>query len=271
MSKKTKANADITDPPDNDLDKFESMLVRITKAVTDSFNNCIEKVIGALDQKFTTKIEYQNTELFNVNTRVDALEKQITEYQKENLSLKDTIKVLVSRIDTLSTAQDDLDQYSRSDNLLVYGVPQPTDGSKEADVRQIVVDVLSQSMPNVGLKREHISIAHRTSSRRSTYPTALPSSASSSATVNRPPPIIVRFNQREVRNSILVNRRQLKGKMISVSEQLTNRRTLLLKKANELVTNHRVNSSWSHDGRILVKDKSNRIIVINSESDLCQL
>src|SRR5688572_9833529 len=104
-------------------------------------------------------------------------------------------------------------------------------------VKQLVVDSLAPNMRNIELKKEHINVAHRISAPRQANLTR-PSAPSSTSTVtpNRPPPIIVRFLQREVRNSILANRRQLKGKPISISEQLTNRRSQLLRKSNELVT-----------------------------------
>ena len=271
MSKnKSKTSVENTEATDTDIEKFESMLLRVTKSITDSFNHCIDKLIGSLDQKLTTKIDYQNTELFNANKRIDVLEKQITDCQKENSNLRDSVKSLLVRFDTLTTALDDMDQYSRSDNLIVYGIPLPADGSNETDVRQLVVDSLGPNMRNIDLKKEHINVAHRLSaSRQASHGQATPS-PSSTVNLNRPPPIIVRFTQREIRNSILANRRQLKGKPISISEQLTNRRSQLLRKTNELVAQHKVISTWSHDGRILIKDKSNRIITINNETDLNQ-
>ena len=119
------------------------MLLRVTKSITESFNRCIEKVIVALDEKLTTKIDAQNSELFNTNKRIDSLEKQLSDMQAVNADLRDSLKVVLSRQDASVASVDDLEQYSRSDNLIICDIPLPTDGSRESDVRQLVVDVMS--------------------------------------------------------------------------------------------------------------------------------
>lgn len=266
MPKKASANSDIAEASDMDTDRLEAMLMRITKSITQSFNSCVDKLIGALDQKLTTKIDYQNTELFNMNKRMDILDKQVVDLQRENQGLKDSVKSLLTRIEASNLEVDNLEQYTKSDNLLIHGIPLPIDGSKESDIRQLVVDVLGRNMTNIGLNKDSISMAHRLSTKQLNQV----SSSNPSSRSTRPPPIIVRFNQREMRNNLLVNRRQLKGKQLSISEQLTYRRSQLLKKASELVAQNKLDSSWSHDGRILVKSKSNQIVVINSDMDLIQ-
>ena len=220
----------------------------------------------ALDQKLTAKIDFQNNELFNVNKRMDTADKQVADLVRENSALKDSVKSLLSRLEALTVSLEELEQYTRSDNLMVFGVPLPIDGSKEGDLTQVVVDTLNRNLGNVQINKEHISIAHRTSANRST-----PNAAGHPGNqANRPPPIIVRFSHRETRNNLLLNRRLLKGKPVSISEQLTIRRAQLLRKAGELVSQKKLDSTWSHDGRILVKSTTNRIHVINSDTDLVQ-
>ena len=65
-----------------------------------------------------------------------------------------------------------------------------------------------------------------------------------------------------------MKRRGLKGKGISLTEQLTSRKANILRKANELVVSKCIQSSWSHEGRILIKTLSNEIVVITNINQL---
>jgi len=94
------------------------------------------------------------------------------------------------------------------------------------------------------------------------------SGSSHSPLTSRPQPIIVQFANRKTRNTTLALRRQLKGKGFSISEQLTSRRAALLKKSTELVQAGKLESAWSHDGRVLIKSLNHRTVVINNSHDL---
>lgn len=266
MSRKIKsvAQPDISSDTmlDDNLDKFELMLGRVTKSIVESFNMCIEKLVSSLDQKLSVKIDVQASEIFTVNKRVDALEKKLADLNSENSALRESIKALSTRVESTNTSNDDLEQYMRGDNLLLHGVPLPADGSKEMDIRKLVVDSLTASMPGANLLKEHISVAHRLP-----LPRQLPNA---SAARTKPPAIVIRFASREERNRILANRRLLKGKSLTLTEQLTHRRAQLLRKAGDLVAQHKLTSAWSHDGKILVKTRSNATTVIGSEVDLEQ-
>lgn len=272
MPKVTKAStaADISSDNDDVLDKFELMLTRVTKTLSETFNSCVEKLIVSLDQKLSVKLDVQSNELFEANKRIDALEKKLNNAELDNAALRDSLKGLNARIDSANSVNDDLEQYMRGDNLLLHGVPLPADGSKEGDVSQLVVDVLNTNLSGVSLKKEHISTAHRIAANRQVSSSNASSNAASSST-SRPPAIIIRFCQRDMRNNLIQNRRQLKGKSVSLTEQLTPRRAQLLKKANDLVSRRIVQSAWSHDGKILVKSFNNRTLLISSDLDLLPL
>ena len=176
----------------------------------------------------------------------------------ENATLKTTIKDLQDGNKKLSCSLDELDQYSRSQNLLIHGVPTPSDGSAEGNIIKSMVDLLNNNMPSLGLLESDISNAHRfgrvTTAAQST---------------TKPPSVVISFSRRVLRNSILEHRKELKGKRISVTEQLTPSRSAILKKATDLVATHHLNAAWSHDGRILIKPTINsRAIQIMTLSDL---
>ena len=274
MSKKGQQKAvpvggDISSVADDDgatltIDRFESMLSRVTAAMADSFNRCIEKLIVSLDQKLSQRLDVQSGEIFQLSKRLDSMDKRNSDLLHENTLLKETVKQLTLQVEKSVDAADELEQHSRNDNLLLHGVALPADGSREGELGEFVVGLLNRHFPDANITRADISIAHRNGSSH-------PGTVDQTSAVRiRPPPILIRFTRKCVRSSLLNARRTLKGKNISITEQLTTRRAQLLKKANELATSKKIESAWSHDGRILVKTRLNRTVRIHAETDLIQ-
>jgi hypothetical protein len=103
----------------------------------------------------------------------------------------------------------------------------------------------------------------------------LPSSTAASASGGsgsppRPPPIVIRFVRKQTRSVIMTNRKLLRGKTISITDHLSPSRSNLLKKATALVASQKLQSAWSHDGKILVKNLQNRTVQIFNDPDLAQ-
>ena len=112
---------------------------------------------------------------------------------------------------------------------------------------------------SVTIQLGDISIVHRV---------ARPAASSSSST--RPQPVVIKFTRRSVRNDVIHHRKELKGKNVFITEQLTPLRALVLKKANDLVSAGKLLSAWSQDGRVLIKARDNLIRQITSIRDLDQ-
>ena len=72
---------------------------------------------------------------------------------------------------------------------------------------------------------------------------------------NVPRPIIVKFTRYNVRNRIFKTKKKLKGKTVSITESLTKRRVVELKKAREM---YGFKNIWSQDGKILFLDVNDR-------------
>ena len=70
-----------------------------------------------------------------------------------------------------------------------------------------------------------------------------------------PRPIIVKFTRYSVRNRIFKTKKKLKGKTVSITEGLTKRRVVELKKAREM---YGFKNVWSQDGKILFSDVNDR-------------
>jgi hypothetical protein len=241
-------------------DNMLILIEKITTAFSTSFNTCIDRIVDAIDKKLSHRLDCQSTEIFDVNKRIDRLEQANKHLESDNNLLKDQISQLTAKCDSLSLACDDLEQYSRNSNLLIHGVLPISQGTTEDGLTDHVVDLLNKYLGTT-IQGGDLSAVHRIG--RST-PTA-------SSTHPKPLPIIVQFVNRKSRNQVLSLRKNLKGKGFSITEQLTARKALLLKKAAEYVANNKVQAAWSHEGRVLVKSLTNRTIVIHSETELSKL
>jgi TolA-binding protein len=247
---------------DASLDRFEVILIKVTRSMSESFNSSIAQLMKLFDDKVQLKLDVQANELFQLNVKLDALSKSNEELRKENLTLRQEIKNQENQIQSISSANEELEQYSRVDNMLIHGVPAPQPNTQE-NLYTLIPEILNRNFENLNLSSEHISIAHR-------LPPPRPQSATSASSRQTPPPIIVKFTRRVIRNNLLANKKSLKGRSISISEHLSPRRASLLKKASTLVLSKKIGSAWSQEGKILVKTLQNHILPILCEQDLEQ-
>ena len=72
---------------------------------------------------------------------------------------------------------------------------------------------------------------------------------------NVPRPIIVKFTRYNVHDRIFKTKKKLKGKTVSITESVTKRRVVELKKAREM---HGFRNVWSQDVKILFSDVNGR-------------
>ena len=244
--------------------ELSTLITKLTEAFTLSFNSCVDRLITAMDQKISYRLNVHETESFDINKKIEKLEKENRALSAENITLKDSVAILSGKIDQLAKSCDDLDQYSRGSNMLINGVSviTSTDGNSDsvtdADLTGRVIHLLNSNL-GTSVSEQEINAVHRLL-RATPGPGAAPNTEA--------PPIIVQFMNKKTRDSVLQKRKSLKGKGFSLSEQLTVIKANLLKKANEIVTAQKLKSAWSHDGKILVRTHNDRTIVINSGIDL---
>jgi hypothetical protein len=246
------------------FDRLEVMFTRLTKMVSDSFSTCIAHLVTTTESKMDTKLDAHSSELFALNTRVDHLERRVQDLVTANAATKSALVDSQARELQLRTELEGLEQYTRSDSVLVHGVPLPPSGQAE-DLLSTVPTVINSLLPGVNLSPDLISAIHRLPSAA-----AGSSAGASQQSSRKPPPVLIRFTRKLTRVNIMANRRFLKGKSISISDHLTPVRASILRKATALVTSSKLTGAWSQDGRILVKTLSNRVLQINQEAELAQ-
>jgi TolA-binding protein len=262
----------ITDPAttsDADMDSTylssENVLVmieKITSNFTLTFNTCIDRIVEAVEKRLSQRIDCQASEIFDLNKKIETLEKNSKQLEITNKQLTEKNNQLHARIETLATNVDDLDQYSRNSNLLIHGIPLTSPpGTSEGNLIQHTVQLLNNHLGTT-LQEADINAAHRTG--RTTNFNTGPNEThaqTNMAVASRPQPIILQFVSKKLRHSTLSLQKHLKGKGISITEQLTVRKASLLKKCSELVSSKKLEGAWSHEGKILIKTLNHRTII----------
>ena len=174
------------------------------------------------------------------------LEVSMERKTKEIKSLKKQIESQQDCIKNIQAEMNSLEQYSRRNCLLVFGVKE----DKSEDTTEIVRGIVSRHL-NIELKKDDIDRSHRLQPRRRPENNSGASNQdqNKSKRTPTPKPIIVKFTTYRVRSEVLSKRRKLKGTGIGIDENLTRKNAELLSAAKRTPG---VKAAWSSDGRILV-------------------
>ena len=156
-------------------------------------------------------------------------EKEIAELKEDLVSLKETFF-------QVDKALDRQEQYSRQNCLLIHGVEETNNKDADQEIINIVKNDLGEEITIHDIDRTHRLRKLKLHN-------------------NVPRPIIVKFTRYNVHNRICKTKKKLKGKTVSITESLTRRRAVKLKKAREMCGFKNV---WSQDGKTLFSDVNGR-------------
>lgn len=181
-----------------------------------------------------------------VDPHLKALNESVTALKHENKQLKERL--------------DQQEAYSKSDNLLFYGVPEslasqsvsgletgkeekgPESNSSTCD---LIADICTKRL-GIDVGRQDISIAHRL--RRG-----------KSGSIR---PIIVRFVSRQTRDEVYRARRLLRqptkstdhtGTAIFINEQLSKTNSEIYFRTRRLLRNKQISGTWTNGGEVFIK------------------
>ena len=175
---------------------------------------------------------------------------------------------------------EDLEAYSRMDNIIVCGLPEaaseiasgvnysadtvPTTGGEMSTTSELLFINFCREKLKIEVNPNDISVAHRLARPR--------------GTVSGPHPMIIRFSNRKAKFRVLAARRALRGqpscKNIYINEHLTIGVSQLFHKARKLVKDTRIQTAWTTGGKLYIKTlpkDGSRIQLISSDLDLASL
>ena len=159
---------------------------------------------------------------------------------KDNDSLRSENSLLREKVEELEFTSDNLEQYSRRNNLKLSGLSEDTANSNTDKVILDLCTELRLSLSEVDIDRSH----------RVGKPN-LP----------KPRQIIVKFTSYRARQKLYKARSQLKRthRTVYVNEDLTKERNKLLYDASQHLKHSLVDRDRTSDGVIMIKDKDNKI------------
>jgi uncharacterized coiled-coil protein SlyX len=178
----------------------------------------------------------------------------ITELKDENARKSVQIEKLQNHLRSVTSRVEELETYTRRDNLLIAGLPTDSfaeasattnseEGRPSQSVEQSVLNLFNHKL-GVPIQPCDISIAHRLRKQ--------------DANDVRPPMTIVRFTNRKAREAVYGARRQLKnGKdKIFINEDLPKTTADLFRQARLLVRAHVIHSAWTSSCCVYIKSSS---------------
>lgn len=209
--------------------EMESLLNSKLKDVQDKQNKLEEKT-ESLEMDLALYKESSERDMNKMRETVDHLQQQCN-------ALENKWKSVIKKT-------NENEQYSRRNHLRFWGIKlNPNEGAADAVVRVVNSRLIINGSDGtrLPLTSQHIEVAHTL--RTPAY-----------ANPGNPPPIIVRFYSRNVRDRIIAARRQLKKTDVSISEDLTVQNQKLI---TELKKCPLVSNTWSWNGKVYYALKSN--------------
>ena len=228
------------------LEKFESLSSK------DDFQEFRNEMKAAMDS-LAHKCDKLESDIFEVKKDNEELQKALQVEKDRNEVLSSKLVKQNARLSNTEKELNDLEQYGRRWSVRIFGVEEPDAKETVEDCTEKAVGVFRDMIGLQDITSDDIEMCHRTGSLEK-------------AKANKKTrPIIVRFFSRQKRGLVLKNRKVLKGKRISVGEDLTIQNVKLLKRAEE---NSASLSAWSHNGNIFAKLKSGVVMKVDTQTNI---
>lgn len=211
------------------------------------------------------KVAKQQSELMNMMEQIK--------------QLKNLIKVKDEKIGTLEKRVDELEQYSRMEDLIITGLAtkhrsyaravvtsgnvepgdEPPVAEQQTLEKQVVAFFASKKM---SLNSDNIAACH-TLPRKNNL---------STPATDRTPAIIVRFVNRKHKIELLRQAKQLKGSDVYLNEHLTKRNADIARQARILRKEKKIQATWTRNCKVMIKlngtEEDAKVITIRDLEDL---
>jgi len=230
------------------LETVEKRLAATEKKTTD-----LESGLNDLSNRI---MEVQHTTDSLVDTGGAGSDGRLKEYLQEIEATKSEARAAIC-------CANDTEQYGRRNNVRIRGLSL----RKDDDCRSVVVSFLNDKL-HANITSGNIEAAHVLPTRPeiSRNLDQFEQSAESLRPKQGPPPIIVRFQQRDVRDDVLRKRRFLKNSQFAIVEDLT----VLNAKTLSRVSKHPdIATAWSWNGKIIALKKSGEKVTVRPYQSLC--
>lgn len=230
--------------------RLDNVMMKDDGSLRETIKDLLVKMKDDLLQSVIRNIEVIEGKLFDKEKECDELKQNMSKLQIEIESQKDQCKVLqreLSKSENLrKKSANDIEQYSRRNNLKISGLDDPNPAESAVETRTKVIQFMREKKL-CNLTTADIDIAHR-----------LPNHA------GRARDIIVKFVSRYTRDEILRNRKLLKGSRIFINEDLTRLNSSVFMCVKKKMPDE-VSQVWTRNGTILYRNHTNNIHSVKFE------
>ena len=221
----------------------ESLWPRFESKLNDWLQTKLEKKIEAIAE--TAMQNIMSTAEFKESV-VDKVVNKVSE--DVGRKFQNQLNNIYEEQEDLRGKDDDLEQYTRRNTIRINGVP----FSKDEDTDQVVIDTINKEL-NIKIEKQDLDRTHRVGKEQ----------------YGKPRQIIVKFVSHNNKVKILKQRKLLKGKPITIHEDLTKGRLNAIKLLNDdQGCKFYFKKLWTIDGTIYVRLNDDKVKVLRS---LCGL
>ena len=178
-------------------------------------------------------MEEVNESIKFINEKFEKMEAERKEKERQISELKNEVKYLNQKVEPMDMSLDHHEQYSRRNCLLIHDVKE----NEKENTDEVVIEFFEKEMKEK-LSANDIDRSHRLEKKNG----------------SRPRPIIIKFTRHYVHNVIFRKKKILKGKAVSITENLTKKRITEMKIARENSFKH----VWSQDRNMVYTDANDR-------------
>ncbi|GFS27283.1 hypothetical protein ElyMa_005253800 [Elysia marginata] len=193
-------------------------------------------------------VERLESALFDIQRELELTKEQVKNLKSERQILVEEVEQLKINFDFLKEHNNTLEQYTRTNNIRIFGVKDTFKHESAEETEQIVIKLIKKHL-NINIEEKDIDSVHRLGIFKNGSDRA----------------IIVRFLSRKTATKILANRRRLKGTGVALAEDLTRTNLDRLYKVKAL---EGVKSAWSKKGTIYACGQNGKILKFEPKCSL---
>jgi vacuolar-type H+-ATPase subunit I/STV1 len=189
-----------------------------------------------------------------IESKLDPLIEKVTECQSRIQQIEESVCELTRKLHDKDKEIDEMRQYSRRNNVRIFGVPDKADQNTDKVVLEIAKKI------GVDMNIEQIERSHR-------------SGDPIHYNDRNPRPILVQFVSYRYKREFIQMRSKLKtvAPGIRIYDDLMKYRSRIAANARALLRERRIVGTWSSDGIIFVKTYDNRVLKITMQSQFDEL
>lgn len=244
----------------SDLSKLTKQIAdlnfKMTKMISredGGLRSIIKEIFYEMKEEFLKSVSHRidvlEGKLFEKETQNDVLKKEVNKLEKELATQKvenDNLREEISRRERkTSERMNHLEQYSRINNIRINGLKED-EKENQTQTEDKVVQFLNSNISNLNLEKKDVEIAHRLGIKKQ----------------GKQRQIIVKFYSRNIKSTVLKNKKQLKGSGVFINEDLTQLNQHVFSCVRRKQPDE-IESAWTINGTIFYKNKTGNVHRVN--------